>query len=52
MTSAYEVLRPRDVAALTDAELHRLLALPSVDHFVAGHSLAAFEELVQVLTRA
>ena len=27
-------------------------ALPSVDHFVAGHSLAAFEELVGVITRA
>jgi uncharacterized protein with von Willebrand factor type A (vWA) domain len=27
-------------------------ALPSVDHFVAGHSLAAFEELVGVVTRA
>jgi len=27
-------------------------ALPSVDHFVAGHSLAAFEELAGVITRA
>jgi uncharacterized protein with von Willebrand factor type A (vWA) domain len=27
-------------------------ALPSVDHFVAGHSLAAFEQLVGVITRA
>ena len=27
-------------------------ALPSVDHFVAGHSLAAFEELAGVMTRA
>ena len=27
-------------------------ALPSVDHFVAGHSLAAFEELVKVMTHA
>ena len=27
-------------------------ALPSVDHFVAGHSLAAFEELAAVLARA
>ena len=27
-------------------------ALPSVDHFVAGHSLAAFEELAGVMNRA
>ncbi|RBY92162.1 hypothetical protein DQ244_07625 [Blastococcus sp. TBT05-19] len=27
-------------------------ALPSVDHFVAGHSMAAFERLSEVLTRA
>jgi uncharacterized protein with von Willebrand factor type A (vWA) domain len=27
-------------------------ALPSVDHFVAGHSLAAFQELAGVITRA
>ncbi|OMQ14953.1 hypothetical protein A7K94_0212910, partial [Modestobacter sp. VKM Ac-2676] len=27
-------------------------ALPSVDHFVAGHSLAAFEELAGVITHA
>ncbi|MGY2080868.1 vWA domain-containing protein [Modestobacter sp. SYSU DS0657] len=27
-------------------------ALPSVDHFVAGHSLAAFEELAGVITNA
>jgi hypothetical protein len=27
-------------------------ALPSIDHFVAGHSLAAFERLVGVITRA
>ncbi|WP_235928490.1 vWA domain-containing protein [Goekera deserti] len=27
-------------------------ALPSVDHFVAGHSLAAFEELTGVIARA
>jgi len=27
-------------------------ALPSVDHFVAGHSLAAFEELAEVVSRA
>lgn len=27
-------------------------ALPSVDHFVAGHSLAAFEELTEVIQRA
>jgi hypothetical protein len=27
-------------------------ALPSIDHFVAGHSLAAFEELAGVITRA
>jgi uncharacterized protein with von Willebrand factor type A (vWA) domain len=27
-------------------------ALPSVDHFVAGHSLAAFEELAGVMTHA
>jgi uncharacterized protein len=26
-------------------------ALPSVDHFVAGHSLAAFEELTRVIER-
>jgi uncharacterized protein with von Willebrand factor type A (vWA) domain len=29
-----------------------IAALPSVDHFVAGHSLAAFEELAGVITRA
>ncbi|WP_346620615.1 VWA domain-containing protein [Blastococcus montanus] len=27
-------------------------ALPSVDHFVAGHSMAAFEELTGVISRA
>jgi uncharacterized protein len=27
-------------------------ALPSVDHFVAGHSMAAFEELAGVISRA
>ena len=27
-------------------------ALPSVDHFVAGHSMAAFEELTEVVARA
>jgi uncharacterized protein with von Willebrand factor type A (vWA) domain len=27
-------------------------ALPSIDHFVAGHSLAAFEQLAGVITRA
>ncbi len=27
-------------------------ALPSVDHFVSGHSLAAFEELAGVIERA
>ena len=27
-------------------------ALPSVDHFVAGHSLAAFQELAGVISRA
>ena len=27
-------------------------ALPSVDHFVAGHSMAAFEELTGVIQRA
>jgi uncharacterized protein with von Willebrand factor type A (vWA) domain len=27
-------------------------ALPSVDHFVSGHSLAAFEELSGVIQRA
>ena len=27
-------------------------ALPSIDHFVAGHSLAAFEELAGVIDRA
>jgi len=27
-------------------------ALPSIDHFVSGHSMAAFEELVRVIERA
>ena len=27
-------------------------ALPSVDHFVSGHSMAAFEELTGVIQRA
>jgi uncharacterized protein with von Willebrand factor type A (vWA) domain len=27
-------------------------ALPHVDDFVAGHSMAAFEELVEVVARA
>ncbi|MGA8978370.1 MAG: VWA domain-containing protein [Pedococcus sp.] len=27
-------------------------ALPHIDHFVAGHSMAAFEELVEVVARA
>jgi hypothetical protein len=27
-------------------------ALPSIDHFVSGHSMAAFEELTGVIQRA
>ncbi|MGZ4608512.1 MAG: vWA domain-containing protein [Blastococcus sp.] len=27
-------------------------ALPSIDHFVSGHSMAAFEELIRVIERA
>ena len=29
-----------------------MAALPHVDDFVAGHSLAAFEELMEVVARA
>ena len=29
-----------------------MAALPHVDDFVAGHSLAAFEELTEVVARA